>query len=308
MAKLKERERASKRSEWRQGELLTDHRQSLEPGLYFVSTPIGSARDITLRALDVLASADVLAAEDTRNTRRLMDIHGIGLGERKIVPYHDHNGPAQRPRLIHMLREGKSVAYVSDAGTPLVADPGYALARDAIAEGLRVFSAPGASALLSALVVAGLPTDKFFFGGFLPTKKQARRKALMEFIGVPGTLIFYESPKRVGNSLRDLADILGGDRSAVLCRELTKKFEEVRRANLEDLADYYAGETPKGEVVLLVGPAPTREVSSETVEQALLVAMKSEVSLRDAVDKVTAETGLPRKVVYQKALAMEKDG
>lgn len=237
-----------------------------------------------------------------------MDIHGIGLGERKIVPYHDHNGPAQRPRLIHMLREGKSVAYVSDAGTPLVADPGYALARDAIAEGLRVFSAPGASALLSALVVAGLPTDKFFFGGFLPTKKQARRKALMEFIGVPGTLIFYESPKRVGNSLRDLADILGGDRSAVLCRELTKKFEEVRRANLEDLAVYYAGETPKGEVVLLVGPAPTREVSSETVEQALLVAMKSEVSLRDAVDKVTAETGLPRKVVYQKALAMEKDG
>jgi len=157
---------------------LTDIHQSLDAGLYFVSTPIGAARDITLRGLDILKSADVLAAEDTRNTRHLMDIHGVRLEGRSLIPYHDHNGAHVRPKLISMIKEGKSVAYVSDAGTPLIADPGYALARDVIAADLKVIAAPGASAVLAALAVAGLPTDRFFFAGFLPQKKIARRKSL----------------------------------------------------------------------------------------------------------------------------------
>lgn len=285
---------------------MTDHHQSLAPGLYFVATPIGAARDITLRGLDILANADVLAAEDTRNTRRLMDIHGIALGDRALHAYHDHNGPVQRPKLIALIKAGKSVAYVSDAGTPLIADPGYALARDVIAAGEKVIAAPGASALLAALAVAGLPTDQFFFAGFLPNKSVARRKYLGSFAAIPGTLVFYESPKRVGKTLRDMVQALGGDRQAALCRELTKKFEQVRRTSLAELAEIYETETPKGEIVVVVGPAPERETSPEVLEDALKSALETAGSLRDAVDQVAAVLGLPRKQVYQKALELEK--
>ncbi len=285
---------------------MTDHHQSLMAGLYFVATPIGAARDITLRGLDILKSADVLAAEDTRNTRRLLDIHGISLGDRPLFAYHDHSGEKQRPRLIGMISAGKSVAYVSDAGTPLVADPGFALARDTIAAGLKVLSAPGASALLAALAVAGLPTDKFFFSGFLPVKSVARKNALQELAPVPGTLVFFESPKRIGKTLTDMVQVLGGDRQVAVCRELTKKFEEVRRGTVLELAEQYKTETPKGEIVLVVGSAPVRLVSADELDAALETALSQNASLRDAVDHVAQALGLPRKRVYQRALDLEK--
>ncbi len=285
---------------------MTDIHQSLDAGLYFVSTPIGAARDITLRGLDILKSADVLAAEDTRNTRHLMDIHGVRLEGRSLIPYHDHNGAHVRPKLISMIKEGKSVAYVSDAGTPLIADPGYALARDVIAADLKVIAAPGASAVLAALAVAGLPTDRFFFAGFLPQKKIARRKSLASMSNIPGTLVIYESPKRVGKSLSDMVLELGGERSAAVCRELTKKFEEVRRGSLAELQKTYQLETPKGEIVVVIGPAPAREISDEMLEGALKVALRHHDSLRDAVDQVTKDTDMARKKVYQMALAMEQ--
>jgi len=286
--------------------MLTDSRKSLPAGLYFVATPIGAARDITLRGLDILRDCDVLAAEDTRNTRHLLDIHGVSLNGRSVIPYHDHNGPAQRPRLMAMIADGKAVAYVSDAGTPLIADPGFALARDAIGQGLNVVAAPGASAVLTALTVAGLPTDKFFFGGFLPPKVAARTKALNELAMVPGSLVFYESPKRVGKMLIDLVQCLGGDRQAAVCRELTKKFEEVRRGTLEYLAGQYVGETPKGEIVVVVGPAPERAIDLDMLTGLVKSALADQASLKDAVAVVTRETGLPRKQVYQLALALEK--
>jgi len=202
---------------------------ALGPGLYLVSTPIGAARDITLRALDVLAEADVLAAEDTRTLRHLMGIHGIPLGLREIVAYHDHNAPKARPRLLAALAEGKSVAYASEAGTPLVADPGYDLARAAGRAGYPVRPVPGASAMLAALTVAGLPTDRFLFAGFAPASGAARRTWLRDLSAVAATLVIYEAPHRIREMLADLSDIFGPDRQAALCRELTKRFEDVQR-------------------------------------------------------------------------------
>ncbi len=285
--------------------MLTDQKQALAPGLYFVATPIGSARDITLRGLDILAAADVLAAEDTRNTRHLLDIHGVGLNGRPLLSYHDHSAPSRRAKLIALVNQGKSVAYVSDAGTPLIADPGFALARDGIAAGLPVLAAPGASAVLTALTLAGLPTDRFFFAGFLPVKPAARKKTLLEFQNIPGSLVFYESPRRVGKSLIDLVHILGGDRQAALCRELTKKFEEVRRGSLAELADIYSEVMPKGEIVLVIGPAPARDIKPEILDNALRAARARTRSLRDSVAEVVMELGLPRKHVYQRALELE---
>lgn len=305
-AKTRENHRASKRPTANRNELLTDRPQSLDPALYFVATPIGTARDITLRALDILTTADILAAEDTRNTRRLMDIHGIALNGRPLIAYHDHNGKAQRPRLIRALHEGKSVAYVSDAGTPLIADPGFALAREAIAEGLALRTAPGASALLAALTVAGLPTDQFFFAGFLATKTNARRNALKALLAVPGTLVFFESGKRIGKSLGNMCEVLGGDRNVAICRELTKRFEDVRRGTLDELAASYDGETAKGEIVVVVGPAPERAADPGALDRVLTDALQANTSLRDAVDQVAATLGLPRKEVYARALELER--
>ena len=208
----------------------------LEAGLYFLATPIGAARDITLRALDILGAADVIAAEDTRTLRHLMEIHGVALGHRPLIAYHDHNGEVARPKLLRALAEGKSVAYASEAGTPLVADPGYQLGRAAIAAGHPVFAAPGPSAVLAALTVSGLPSDRFLFAGFPPNTASARRKWLREVAQVPATLIFYESPKRVSEMLADCVTEFGEERLAVVCRELTKRFEEVRRGPLRDLA------------------------------------------------------------------------
>jgi 16S rRNA (cytidine1402-2'-O)-methyltransferase len=279
----------------------------LDPGLYLVATPIGNARDITLRALDVLAAADILAAEDTRNTRRLLDIHGVRREGRWLVPYHDHNGAAQRPRLLAALAEGRSVALVSDAGTPLVADPGYRLAAEAIAAGHPVTAVPGASALLAALAVAGLPTDRFLFAGFLPPRSAARRRTLGELATVPATLVLYESPRRLAESLADMAAVLGASRPAAVARELTKRFEETRRATLGTLAAAYRAEPePRGEVVVLVGgPGEAEAASAESLDAALEAAL-ARASVKDAAAEVAATLGLPRRQVYARALALAR--
>lgn len=277
----------------------------LSPGLHFVATPIGTARDITLRALDVLASAEVIAAEDTRSLRRLMEIHGVPLEGRRVIAYHDHSGTGARAGLLASLAEGKSVAYASEAGMPLIADPGYDLSRAAAEAGHTVTVAPGASAGLAALTLAGLPTDAFFFAGFLPNASGARRKRLEEVSRIPGTLIFYESPKRVAASLADMAEVLG-DRPAALCREITKKFEEVRRASLSELAAQLAENGVKGEIVVLVDRSHSKEVNPEDLENDLRAALR-ENSVKDAADIVSKLHDLPRRKVYQMALKLPKD-
>ena len=279
-------------------------RPSIAPGLYFVATPIGAARDITLRGLDLLEHADVLAAEDTRNTRKLMDIHGIPLNGRRIIAYHDHNGAAQRPRLIEALKEGKTIAYVSDAGTPLIADPGFALGQAAIAEGLPVFAAPGPSAVLAALTVAGLPTDKFLFSGFLPTKTKARQNELNAIADLKASLVFFESAKRIKAMLTDVGISLG-NRQVSLCRELTKKFEEIRRGTVSQvLEDIENGAMVKGEYVVVIAPPLAKETTDEDINEVLTNTLQSH-SLKDAVAIVADMTGTPRKTVYQLALSLK---
>ncbi|OWU83286.1 16S rRNA methyltransferase [Oceanicola sp. 22II-s10i] len=275
----------------------------LAPGLYLVSVPIGTARDITLRALDTLASAEVLAAEDTRSLRRLMDIHGIALNGRPLVAYHDHNGAKMRPRLLADLAAGRSVAYASEAGTPLVADPGFDLARAAREAGHVVTAAPGVTAAITALTLSGLPSDRFLFAGFLPNSSAKRRSALEELAGLPATLILYESPKRTAALLADAAAVLGPDRPAALCRELTKRFEEVRRGGLADLAAGCEDAPPKGEVVVLIGQGASEKISESDLDTLLMAAL-SDGTVRDAADKVAGATGLPRREVYQRALAL----
>ncbi|AFO92341.1 16S rRNA (cytidine(1402)-2'-O)-methyltransferase [Phaeobacter inhibens] len=277
----------------------------LPSGLYFVATPIGTARDITLRALDVLASADMIAAEDTRSLRKLMEIHGVPLNGRQIVAYHDHSGAGARARLLAALEEGQSVAYASEAGMPLIADPGYDLSRAAAEAGHLVTVAPGASAALAALTLAGLPTDAFFFAGFLPNASGARRKRLEELAAVPGTLVFYESPKRIAASLRDMAAVLG-DRPAALCREITKKFEEVRRDSLLTLAEGLDQAPVKGEIVVLVDRARGVSVSDGDLDSDLRAALKDN-SVKDAASIVAEMHNLPRRKIYQLALDMAKD-
>ncbi|PXW68768.1 16S rRNA (cytidine1402-2'-O)-methyltransferase [Loktanella sp. PT4BL] len=275
----------------------------LSAGLYFVATPIGSARDITLRALDILASADLIAAEDTRTARKLMEIHGVPLNGRKVVAFHDHSGEGAVARLVADMKSGKSVAYVSEAGTPLVADPGYELGRAAIKEGVEVTTAPGASAVLAALTVSGLATDRFAFVGFLPAAKKQRETEIAALRDIPFTLVFYESPKRVGEMLANLRDILGDEREAVVCRELTKKFEEITRGSLATLADDFAERSVKGELVVLVGRAGAVEVADDDIDGALREAMKT-MRVKDAATVVAGALGLPRRQVYQIALQL----
>ncbi len=277
---------------------------ALQAGLYLVATPIGTAGDITLRALDILAKADAIAAEDTRQARKLMDIHGIALNKRPLIPYHDHNGATQRPRLLELVRGDKSLAYVSDAGTPLIADPGYKLAQTMIAEGLPVTSAPGASALLAALSVSGLPTDRFLFAGFLPPKSAARRSALRELSSVPATLVFFESPNRLPASLADMFAELG-NRPAAICRELTKKFEEIRRGSLQELCDSAAQMTLKGEFVVVLGPPEQRVASQDEIDSLLREALKTQ-SVNDAATHLSTLFHQPRKLLYARALKLKE--
>ena len=275
--------------------------KALAPGLYLVSTPIGAARDITLRALDILGAADVLAAEDTRTLRHLMEIHGVALNGRQVVPYHDHNGERALPRILADLRAGKTVAYASEAGTPLISDPGFELTRAARDEGLPVFAAPGASAVLYALTVAGLPTDRFLFAGFPPAAKAARTAFLQELAPIQATLVLFESPNRINQIFDDLVQTHGEMRQAALCRELTKRFEEVSRGTLGELRNSFAGRTVKGEVVLVIDRRAEVRASAETVEQALDHAM-AHMTVKDAAAAVAEAYGMPRREVYQLAL------
>jgi len=277
----------------------------LTPGLYLVATPIGSARDITLRALDVLAGADVIAAEDTRTTRKLMDIHGIALAGRPLIAYHDHSGVKAREMLRQRIEAGASVAYASEAGSPLIADPGYGLVQEMAAAGLEVTSVPGASALVAALSVAGLPTDRFLFAGFLPVKPGARRKTLEGVADLDATLVFYESAGRIERSLKDMVEIFGGERPGAICRELTKRFEQIMREPLGTLADSLGSDiTLKGEFIIVVGPAAPRAPTAEEVDEALGDALVR-LSVKDAASEVAERLKLPRKEVYSRALALK---
>lgn len=280
-------------------------KKPLAAGLYLVSTPIGAARDITLRALDILASADILAAEDTRTLRHLMEIHGVPLEGRTMVACHEHNEGGAAARLLRAVAEGKSVAYASEAGTPLVSDPGFVLARAAAGEGLAVLAAPGASAVLAALAVAGLPTDRFLFAGFPPSASAARKRFLEELRGVQATLVLYESPKRIAALLEDAATVLGADRPAAVCRELTKRFEEVRRGTLGPLAEAFAAEEPRGEFVLVIDRGTAEATDSATWQDALDAALET-LSVKDAAAMVAEAYGLPRRDVYQVALQRGK--
>ncbi|WP_323035724.1 16S rRNA (cytidine(1402)-2'-O)-methyltransferase [Pararhodobacter sp.] len=276
-------------------------------GLHLVATPIGAARDITLRTLDILAGADVLAAEDTRSLRRLMEMHGVRVAGRPLLAYHDHNGAQMRPRLLAALAEGKSVAFAPEAGTPMVSDPGYQLARAAIDAGFPVVAAPGASAVLAALAVGGLPTDRFCFMGFAPAQAGARKRFLAEAALIPATLAFYESPKRIHRMLAEVAETLGETRACALCRELTKRYEEVVRGTVAEVVAQIEGRDLKGEIVLLVGRAPEGSGAAIDLDGALRAALDGS-TLREAVDDVSAMTGLPRRQVYQRALALtQKD-
>lgn len=275
----------------------------ISAGLYLIATPIGNARDITLRALDLLAGGDVLAAEDTRSLRHLMQIHGLAPNGRMIVACHDHSGEGVIQRLVADIAAGRSVVYASEAGTPMLSDPGFALARAVRDAGLPLTAAPGASALLTALTLAGQPAERFAFIGFLPATKTARRAALSEMIHLPFTLVFYESPKRVGDMLGDLAQVLGPLRQAAVCRELTKRFEEVRCGSLQDLAQEYAEAEVKGEVVVIVGAARARLPVEDDVRAALAHALET-MRLKDAATAVAGALGLPRREVYRIALGM----
>jgi 16S rRNA (cytidine1402-2'-O)-methyltransferase len=276
----------------------------LEPGLYLVATPIGNLGDMTIRGLETLTSADVVACEDTRVTRVLLDRFGISV---RPYAYHEHNADTVGPKLIERLKAGESVALVSDAGTPLVSDPGYRLAQTAIAEGIRVIPIPGASAPLAALVASGLPNEAFLFGGFLPGKDKARRDRLNELGATPATLLFFESPNRIAATLKAAAEELGPDRPAAVCRELTKTFEEVRRGTLGELAESYQDASVKGEIVLAIGPGEI-ETASEADTDTILAGLMSEMSTGQAATEAAKLTGLPRKELYKRLLAMKDAG
>lgn len=270
------------------------------PGLYIVSTPIGNLGDITHRAQAVLEQADIIACEDTRVTGKLLGFFDIGT---PTVPYHDHNEQRILPQLMERLGSGQIVALVSDAGTPLISDPGYRLVRQARDEGYLVSSIPGASAILAALASAGLPTDRFMFAGFLPSKTVARRKILSELETVKATLVFYESPKRLKESLKDILEVLG-DRDAAICRELTKLFEEIRRGSLSELSEHYnQADRPKGEIVIVIAPPQETEVTEDHLDEALVKALEN-LTVKEAVASVTYTTGLKRKQVYARALEL----
>lgn len=276
-------------------------------GLYVTATPIGNLGDVTLRALDLLAGADVVACEDTRVTARLLAHFGL---RPSLQAYHEHNAARVRPQLLRRLAAGEIVVLVSDAGTPLISDPGYKLVRAALEEGLRVTALPGASAVMAALVLSGLPTDRFLFAGFLPPRSAPRRAVLAELAGVPATLVFLESPRRLAASLRDM-EALFGPRPAAVARELTKLFEEVQRAPLGELAQRYEADgPPRGEVVVVVGPPEKSAAASQADLDDMLRQALGHASLKEAAVAVSAATGLPRRAIYARALALkaEDDG
>jgi len=276
----------------------------LAAGLYLVATPIGNLGDITLRALETLAAADMITCEDTRVTHRLLERYGISS---TLSPYHEHNAQAARPKILERLAQGAAIALVSDAGTPLISDPGYKLVRAALEAGHMVTALPGASSVLGALAAAGLPTDRFFFEGFLPAKQVARRTRIGELVGIPATLVLFETGPRLADALADLAATLG-QREAAICRELTKLHEEIRRGDLAALAAAYSqgGET-RGEFVIVVAPPSAQAAMPDAADiDDLLRRALADASLKDAVSAVAEATGMARREVYQRALLLAK--
>ena len=274
----------------------------LVSGLYLVATPIGNAADITLRALDVLSRADIVLCEDTRTSGKLMKMYDI---QATMQPYHEYNAERVRPMIMKHLSQGKVVAMISDAGMPLVSDPGYKMVKACVKEGVMVTAAPGPSATLTALVISGLPTDRFFFQGFLPPKTGARQKSLCEISTIPGTLIFLESAKRLAASLADMNNVLG-NRPAAVGRELTKFYEEIRRGNLDELATYYAcAGAPKGEITLCVGPPLAISPPSDEKLDVMLKKALISHSVKEVEAHFSITTGLSKRVLYNRALVLK---
>lgn len=273
---------------------------TLAPGLYVVATPLGNARDITLRALDVLAAADIILCEDTRTSGKLMQLYGIAT---KRLAYHEHNAAAMRPKILDWIGEGKALALISDAGTPLISDPGMPLVRALRQAGCHVAAVPGASAPIAALSVAGLPTDRFLFAGFLPPKQAARRRALAALASTPASLVFFESARRLADMLADMQCELPG-RSLCVARELTKKFEQVISGTADELLAHFSATPPRGEFVVMAGPGGARDVSADDIATMLRDALAT-MSRRDAVQAVAEMTGQPRKQVYAQALQLD---
>ena len=283
------------------GQLVTAPKAA--PGLHLVATPIGNLGDITLRALETLAGVDVIACEDTRITRRLLERFSITAS---LIQYHEHNAAAARPKILEKLAQGASVALVSDAGTPLISDPGFKLVREVSAAGLNVTALPGPSSVLAALSLAALPTDRFFFEGFLPSKQTARRARLTELARIDATLVMFESGARVQDSLRDLASIMG-ERDAAICRELTKLHEEIRRATVSELAAVADDLETRGEFVLVIGPPAADAGISEDALNELLRTSLARGSVKDAVAHAVEISGRPRREIYARALELAKD-
>ncbi len=276
----------------------------LEPGLYVVATPIGNLRDMSFRALDILVSVDVVCAEDTRVTGKLLSAFGASA---RLRPYHDHNAAQARPGLLKELAGGARIALVSDAGTPLVSDPGYKLVREAVEQGVKVVAVPGPSAPLAALTVSGLPSDRFLFAGFPPPRSSARRTMFEELRGLRSTLIFFEGPSRLAESLADMAAVFG-DRDAAVSRELTKLFEETRRAKLADLAQHYETEgPPRGELVIVVGPPAEGDLSRPQDLDAAITASDAARPLKEVAAEIAETLGLKRRDVYERALELRRE-
>jgi 16S rRNA (cytidine1402-2'-O)-methyltransferase len=278
--------------------------QKPRPGLYLVATPIGNLGDITLRALETLAGVDVIACEDTRITRRLIERYAIAA---RLIAYHEHNAAAARPKIMQRLADGAAIALVSDAGTPLISDPGFKLVREVCAAGHAVTALPGASSVLTAVCLAGLPTDRFFFEGFLPAKAASRRARLTELSRIDATLVMFESGNRLADSLADLAAIMDG-RDAAICRELTKLHEEIRRAPVAELARHAAAQETRGEFVLVLGPPRTSTplMPEHELDQLLRDRLALE-SVRDAVAHAVELSGRPRRELYARALQLARD-
>ena len=276
------------------------HPTSIPPGLYIVATPIGNLKDISLRALETLKEADLIVCEDTRVSGKLLSHYGI---KKTTLSYNDHNADERRPKILNELASGKKVALISDAGTPLVSDPGYKLVREAFAEGHYVTTLPGASSVIAALCLSGLPTNRFLFAGFLPAKQEACRKEIQELARIPSTVVLFESAHRLIETLALLHEVMG-NRDAAVVREITKMFEESRRNSLQELHDYYEknGE-PKGEVVIVIAPPPEERASEDSVKSKLALLLKSH-SVKEAATILAEDTGLPRKEIYSLALAM----
>nr|WP_321442704.1 16S rRNA (cytidine(1402)-2'-O)-methyltransferase [uncultured Cohaesibacter sp.] len=276
---------------------------AISAGLYIVSTPIGNLRDITIRALETLATADIVACEDTRVSRKLLTHYGI---RSRLITYHEHNADRQRPYILNALAEGKVVCLISDAGTPLLSDPGYKLVGDVIEAGHGVIPIPGASAMLAALVAAGLPTDQVHFAGFLPQKAGARDRKLADLAEATGTLVFYESPRRLAPVLAAMATHLGGDRHAVVARELTKKFEEFKRGTLQELVAFYAEiDAPRGEAVVLIGPKTDQDLSEPDVEALILEGLKAGLHVKQLSADIAVKVGAKKNDIYKLAQTLK---